>query len=181
MSRVVWEQVIVPWVLQPTLARRHKWARPLRRPGARQLATVSCLLAAAEAMFPLVALASRAAALSPKLVGSSPGHYLRIEHAAAALSPKCVAWIIADNAKSRRELRCVAARMVAVREGVPLISAELGVQNNMTTGGGGGGGGEVASDDVDNNKRDDDDEMEEERRMRREREWVAVRGDKKLE
>ncbi|KAH3762392.1 hypothetical protein Pelo_5766 [Pelomyxa schiedti] len=95
ISRVVWEQVVVPWVLRPALARR-KWDRTLRP------AAASCVLATAEAMFPLVALASRAllASLSWGTRLCASPHYRTIQDAAAALSPRCVAWIIASRTKT---------------------------------------------------------------------------------
>ncbi|KAH3723040.1 hypothetical protein Pelo_18255 [Pelomyxa schiedti] len=88
IAQVVWEQVVVPWVLRPAVARRELGSE-------LQPTTTSCVLATAEAMFPLVALASRAVALSSTCRGSR--HYSAIEAAAASLSPKCVAWMISHR------------------------------------------------------------------------------------
>ncbi|KAH3766861.1 sel1 repeat family protein [Pelomyxa schiedti] len=98
VSRVVWEQVVVPWVLGPALATR-KWARPLPRPA------VSCVLATAEAMFPLVPLATRAVLASLSSGCGVPGsrHYRTVEDAAAALCPKCIAWIISNRPTSSQQ------------------------------------------------------------------------------
>ncbi|KAH3722959.1 hypothetical protein Pelo_18335 [Pelomyxa schiedti] len=153
ISRVVWEQVVVPWVLRPAVARR-KWARELPRPA------VSCVLATAEAMFPLVALASRAVSAGPSPTRYRElGHYRDLEDAAAALSPKCVTWIISNNAKSRRERRRKAALL----------------RDHCDGGGGSVGDRNHGSDDgVTDGGDDDDDEGVEVGMMRREREWVAV-------
>ncbi|KAH3723041.1 hypothetical protein Pelo_18256 [Pelomyxa schiedti] len=95
ISRVVWEQVVEPWVLRPAIARR-KTDRGLPRP------VVSCVFATAEAMFPLVALASRAMlsslAWGTRLCNSA--HYRIVEDAASAPSPRCLAWIIARRIRS---------------------------------------------------------------------------------
>ncbi|KAH3714143.1 hypothetical protein Pelo_19349 [Pelomyxa schiedti] len=117
-------------------------------------------------MFPLVALASRAVAVGPSPTRYRElGHYRDLEHAAAALSPKCVAWIIANNAKNRRERRRQAARVGSLLA-IPQSSTggtTSSTNDNITTSDWDG--------DVDNNE-----EMEEEIgwMMRREREWVAV-------
>ncbi|KAH3764035.1 hypothetical protein Pelo_4101 [Pelomyxa schiedti] len=96
LSRVVWDQVIVPWILRPARAARC-WNQPLD-PGA-----VACLLRTGEAVFPLLGLCCRAAAPSHRdrsqLVS---GHYRSLEDAAAALCPKCIAWIVASKARDRR-------------------------------------------------------------------------------
>ncbi|KAH3732877.1 hypothetical protein Pelo_16287 [Pelomyxa schiedti] len=98
VSRVVWEQVLVPWVLAPARA-----ALPWNQPLAPDV--VSCLLRAGEALFPLVALCCRAAAPTHHKHREPSAHYRSIEDAAAALCPKCIAWIVRDKAKKRASAR----------------------------------------------------------------------------
>ncbi|KAH3723318.1 hypothetical protein Pelo_17976 [Pelomyxa schiedti] len=87
MARIVWDQVVVPWVLRPAAARHKVGGRGLPR------AAASCVLATAEALFPLVALACRAVSRSPPGPGGSH-HRAAVEAAAASLCPRCVAWMI---------------------------------------------------------------------------------------
>ncbi|KAH3714085.1 hypothetical protein Pelo_19407 [Pelomyxa schiedti] len=99
VSRVLWDQVIVPWVLRPAL----EAAIPYR--AALDPEVVSCVLRVGEAAFPLVALCCRAVAPRPdaryrtlyRTTVEVSEHYRAIEDAAAANCPRCVAWIIADN------------------------------------------------------------------------------------
>ncbi|KAH3731498.1 hypothetical protein Pelo_17670 [Pelomyxa schiedti] len=98
LSRIVWEQVVVPWVLPKAAAPHKEWRDYDWLP---RTTVVSCVFATAEAMFPLVALASRAVLLlHSKCHGNKSRHYLSVEAAAGALSPRCVVWII--RSKSRR-------------------------------------------------------------------------------
>ncbi|KAH3731962.1 hypothetical protein Pelo_17206 [Pelomyxa schiedti] len=88
LSRIVWEQVVVPWVLPRALARRKEGSRERERDWLPRPAMVSCVLATAEAMFPLVALASRAVLLLHSMCHCSSRRYAAIEAAAGALSPR---------------------------------------------------------------------------------------------
>ncbi|KAH3722878.1 hypothetical protein Pelo_18416 [Pelomyxa schiedti] len=92
LSRIVWEQAVVPWLLQPAKFIGYYTWDLLPRP-----ATVSCVLATAEAMFPLVALASRAVLLLHSKSHCGSRRYAAIEAAAGVLSPRCVAWLIRNK------------------------------------------------------------------------------------
>ncbi|KAH3722903.1 hypothetical protein Pelo_18392 [Pelomyxa schiedti] len=91
LSRIVWEQVVVPWVLCPAEI------NDLLPPPAM----VSCVFATAEAMFPLVALASRAVLLLQSKCHCSSRHYHAVEAAAEALSPRCLGWLIRSKSSRR--------------------------------------------------------------------------------
>ncbi|KAH3765009.1 hypothetical protein Pelo_3099 [Pelomyxa schiedti] len=123
VSRVLWDQVVVPWVLRPA----HK-ATPRHRPLDPEV--VSCVLRVGEAAFPLVALCCRAVAPRPERYGEASEHYRAIEDAAAAQCPRCVAWIIAHNnnddagaepeagGSGRRRRRRKAKEQIAVMTGL---------------------------------------------------------------
>ncbi|KAH3759058.1 hypothetical protein Pelo_9128 [Pelomyxa schiedti] len=143
MSRIVWEHVVVPWVLPPVEVNDcygypADWLPP---PSA-----VSCVLATAEAMFPLVALASRAALLLQSKCHCASRRYPAIEAAAGALSPRCVAWLILRNSRGGNS-----------PPALPGLSS---------TTGGGGGGGDYGTMEIERDRR----------RRRKGKEQVAVLG-----
>ncbi|KAH3766719.1 hypothetical protein Pelo_1384 [Pelomyxa schiedti] len=101
VSRVLWEQVVVPWVLAPARGAQ-PWGEALPE------AVAGCVFRVAEAAFPLVALCSRAVAETNAAACASRwaewGRCSAVEAAAAAPSPRCVSWILSHAASSASSL-----------------------------------------------------------------------------
>ncbi|KAH3732140.1 hypothetical protein Pelo_17033 [Pelomyxa schiedti] len=96
LSRVLWEQVLVPWVIGP--AASDEVDRPSLTGDA-----LACLLRTAEAAFPLVPACCRAAlAAHARCPWAGPVRRRALADAASAPSGRCVAWIIAEGRRRSR-------------------------------------------------------------------------------